>query len=93
MPTKRVIILGSTGSIGTSALKVARDIPDRMKVVALAANRSVESLVAQVAETGVKHVAVTDAESARQARSLLPSDVTVFDGAEGLVHLVVHPQS
>jgi 1-deoxy-D-xylulose-5-phosphate reductoisomerase len=85
---RKVIILGSTGSIGTSALKVARDIPDRMQVVALAANRSVEALVAQVAETGVKHVAVTDAESARQARALLPSDVTVFDGAHGLVQLV-----
>ena len=34
---KRVVILGSTGSIGTSALKVARDIPERMEVVALAA--------------------------------------------------------
>ena len=85
---KRVIILGSTGSIGTSALKVARDIPDRMEVVALAANKSVEALVAQVAETGVKFIAVTDAASAQQARALLPSDVTVFDGAQGLVDLV-----
>jgi 1-deoxy-D-xylulose-5-phosphate reductoisomerase len=85
---KRVIILGSTGSIGTSALKVARDIPDRMEVVALAANKSVEALVAQVAETGVKFIAVTEAASAQQARALLPSDVTVFDGAQGLVDLV-----
>lgn len=88
MSLKRVIILGSTGSIGTSALKVARDIPDRMQVVALAANRSVDSLVAQVAETGVKHVAVTDPDAAARARSLLPADVTVFDGAQGLVDLV-----
>lgn len=85
---KRVIILGSTGSIGTSALKVAHDIPDRMQVVALAANRSVESLVAQVSATGVKHVTVTDAEAAREARRLLPTDVTVFEGAQGLVDLV-----
>ncbi|MFZ4593439.1 MAG: 1-deoxy-D-xylulose-5-phosphate reductoisomerase [Verrucomicrobiaceae bacterium] len=85
---KRVIILGSTGSIGTSALKVARDIPDRMEVVALAANKSVEALVAQVTETGVKFIAVTEAASAQQARALLPSDVTVFDGAQGLVDLV-----
>ena len=85
---KRVIILGSTGSIGTSALKVAHDIPDRMQVVALAANRSVDSLVAQVAETGVKHVAVTDADAARQARQMLPAGVTVFEGAQGLVDLV-----
>lgn len=85
---KRVIILGSTGSIGTSALKVARDIPDRMEVVALAANLSVEALVAQVAETRVRYVAMTDATSARQARALLPAEVTVFEGAQGLVDLV-----
>ena len=88
MSRKRVILLGSTGSIGTSALKVARDIPDRMQVVGLAAQRSVEALVAQVAETGVKFVTVTDTEAARQARALLQSDVTVFDGAQGLVDLV-----
>jgi len=34
---KRVVILGATGSIGESALKVARDIPDRMEIVGLAA--------------------------------------------------------
>ena len=88
MLRKRVILLGSTGSIGTSALKVARDIPDRMQVVGLAAQRSVDALVAQVAETGVKFVTVTDADAARQARALLPSDVNVFDGAQGLVDLV-----
>ncbi len=88
MPRKRVIVLGSTGSIGTSAMKVARDIPDRMQIVALAAQRSVEALVAQVAETQVKHVAVSDPDAARQARALLPQDVTVHDGAEGLVELI-----
>ena len=85
---RKVLILGSTGSIGTSALRVARDIPDRMQVVGLAACRSVDTLVAQVAETGVKLVAVTDADAARQARALLPADVTVFDGSQGLVDLV-----
>ena len=36
---KKVVILGSTGSIGLSALKVARDLPDRMEVVGLAAHK------------------------------------------------------
>ncbi len=85
---RKVLVLGSTGSIGTSALKVAKDIPDRMEIVGLAAARSVEALVAQVAETGVKQVCVTDAASAKQARSLLPADVTVFDGTRGLVDIV-----
>ena len=87
MPRK-VLVLGSTGSIGTSALKVARDIPDRMKITGLAAQRSVDALVAQVAETGVKQVALTDAASARRARELLPANVTVFEGEQGLVDIV-----
>ncbi|MFZ4766478.1 MAG: 1-deoxy-D-xylulose-5-phosphate reductoisomerase [Roseimicrobium sp.] len=85
---RRVLILGSTGSIGTSALKVARDIPDRMEIVGLAAQRSVEALVSQVAETGVRQVCVTDAEAAKRACELLPREVQVFAGASGLVELV-----
>lgn len=85
---RKVLILGSTGSIGTSALKVARDIPDRMEIVGLAAQRSVEVLVAQVAETGVKQVCLTDVDAAKRARELLPRDVEVFEGAVGLVKLV-----
>jgi 1-deoxy-D-xylulose 5-phosphate reductoisomerase len=38
MKRKRVVVLGATGSIGDSALKVARDIPERMEIVGLAAN-------------------------------------------------------
>ncbi len=85
---RKVLILGSTGSIGTSALKVARDIPDRMEIVGLAAQRSVDALVKQVAETGVKQVAVTDPVAAKNARTLLPHDVEIFDGTSGLVEIV-----
>lgn len=88
MRRRKVLVLGSTGSIGTSAMKVARDIPDRMEIVGLAAQRSVDTLAQQVAETGVKQVCVTDPEAAKRAREVLPGDVQVFDGAEGLVKLV-----
>ena len=46
MKRKRVVILGATGSIGESALKVARDIPERMEIVGLAANSNAEKLAA-----------------------------------------------
>ncbi|MEM7147891.1 MAG: 1-deoxy-D-xylulose-5-phosphate reductoisomerase [Verrucomicrobiota bacterium] len=84
---KKVVVLGSTGSIGTSALKVARDIPERMELVGLAANRSVEALAGQVAETGVKAVALADGERAGELRGELPEGVSVFEGEEGLVEL------
>ena len=87
-PAKRVILLGSTGSIGTSALKVARDIPERMQIVGLAANSSADALVQQARETGVKHVALTDAAAAAKAKAQLPDGVTLHTGTQGLIDLV-----
>ena len=86
---RKVLILGATGSIGTSALKVAKDIPDRMRIVGLAAQRSVTALHAQVLETGVKQVCVTDEKAAAEARALMPADVEVFSGEKGLVDIVL----
>ena len=43
MKRKRVVVLGATGSIGDSTLKVADDIPERMEIVGLAANSNVET--------------------------------------------------
>ncbi len=84
---KRVVILGSTGSIGTSALKVARDIPERMEVVALAAHSSVEKLAAQAREFGVQHVCIYDASRVDDLRRLLPPGTKVYAGQEGLCEL------
>ena len=47
MKRKRVVVLGATGSIGESALKVARDIPERMEIVGLAANTNARKLAEQ----------------------------------------------
>ncbi len=94
MPRRRkVLILGSTGSIGNSALKVAGAIPDRMEIVGLAAQRSVDVLVRQVAETKVRQVCVTDPAAARKARDLLPPEVEVFEGVAGLAQLVRSTQA
>ncbi len=84
---KRVAILGSTGSIGTSALKVARDLPHRMEVVALAAQRNYKQLAEQAREFNVKHVALFQTEYLDDLRALLPSDTTVYGGLEGLCEL------
>lgn len=83
---KKVIILGSTGSIGTSALKVARDIPEWMEVVGLAAYRNVDTLAQQTQEFGVKHVCIGDENLVGKAS--FASDVAVFSGDDGLVQLV-----
>ena len=57
---KRVVVLGATGSIGESALKVARDIPDRMEIVGLAANSNAKKLAAAANETRAQSVCLVD---------------------------------
>ncbi len=87
MKKRKVVLLGSTGSIGTSTLKVASDIPECMEIVALAANSSVEQLAHQARETGVKHVALYDATKEAELRAALPEGVTIYLGTEGLLEI------
>jgi 1-deoxy-D-xylulose-5-phosphate reductoisomerase len=84
---RRVVLLGSTGSIGTSTLKVARQLPDQIEIVALAASQNIEKLAAQVRETGVRHVALHDVSKEAALRVLLPSGVTLHTGAAGMSEL------
>src|SRR5690606_42070712 len=84
---RRVVLLGSTGSIGTSTLKVAEKLPDRIEIIALAASPSVEKLAAQVHATGVKQVAIHDSSKVPQLRKLIPPDVEIHTGDEGITHL------
>jgi len=84
---KKIVLLGSTGSIGCSTLKVAQDLPEELQIIALAAHSNVEKLSQQVHDTGVKHVALYDSSRAEALRSLLPADVTIYLGEEGLIEL------
>ena len=93
MEKKRVVILGSTGSIGTSSLKVANDIPERMEVVGIAANCSVDAIAEQVVATGVKHVGLADENCCDQLAPKLGSGVSLHRGEEGLVELATLPDA
>lgn len=81
-------ILGSTGSIGRQALDVAKQHKENVRVVALSAMKSVEMVVQQALEFGVKHIAIAD-ESQKNHPSLadLPSDVYVQFGASAIEEL------
>lgn len=91
--SKNVVILGSTGSIGESALKVARDIPDRMRVVGLAANRSCEKLVRQLAEGGIQHGCLADSTLYPEFREQVSSGISTYTGEDGLVELATLPEA
>jgi 1-deoxy-D-xylulose-5-phosphate reductoisomerase len=93
---KRVAILGSTGSIGQSALAVADTHPDRLRIVALAAGENVPRFADQIVKHQPEVVAMASASAladldaelrARGAR--LP--VTSACGAEGLIAVATHP--
>ena len=82
---RRIAILGSTGSIGTQTLDVVRAHPDKLKVVALAAGRRVDQVMAQAAEFGVSQVALGDENA---SVSDVPAGVTVACGARAVADLV-----
>jgi 1-deoxy-D-xylulose-5-phosphate reductoisomerase len=84
---KRVLILGSTGSIGVQALDVCSR-EDELEVIGLSAERSWEELVAQACAHGVGRIALADEDAAARAAEAW-TDGQVLGGAEGLVRLVV----
>src|SRR5688572_2371771 len=84
---KRLLILGSTGSIGTQALDVVARAPEAFQLVGLSAERSHEALIAQARTHGVGQIALTDADAAARAAESW-TDGEVMAGAEGLVRLV-----
>jgi 1-deoxy-D-xylulose-5-phosphate reductoisomerase len=86
-PSKRLLILGSTGSIGTQALDVLRR-SDELELVGLSAERSWEALVEQARAHGVRRIALADEHAAQLAAGAWPEG-EVLGGAEGLVRLVV----
>ncbi len=91
-PVKRVLILGSTGSIGTQALDVIGRAKDQFEVVGLSAGRKHVELVQQAIETGVTRIALTDGDAAARAAELWTGG-EVLAGPEGLVRLVAESQA
>jgi 1-deoxy-D-xylulose-5-phosphate reductoisomerase len=84
---KRLLILGSTGSIGTQALDVCSR-SDELELVGLSAGRSWEALLEQARTHGVARIALGDAHAAARASEAW-TDGEVLAGADGLVKLVV----
>jgi 1-deoxy-D-xylulose-5-phosphate reductoisomerase len=82
----RVAVLGSTGSIGRQTLDIAARYPDRLRIVALAANRSGGLLASQARELGVRCAAVCDPSCAPSARDL-PDGASCGTGPEAVVAL------
>ena len=87
MGIKRIILLGSTGSIGTQTLDIVRENPDKFKVVALTCKNRIDSLIEQIQEFKPEAVCVGNKEASAQVSAAFPA-IEVNIGDNGLREIV-----
>lgn len=80
---KRLLLLGSTGSIGTSTLNCVRRFKNRFSIVGLTARRNIGTLIGQIEEFSPRVVCVTDSSAVEKIKERFP-DLTVFGGPGSL---------
>jgi 1-deoxy-D-xylulose-5-phosphate reductoisomerase len=88
MPAKKLILLGSTGSIGKNALRVVESHPERFKVIGMAAGTNIRLLASQIKRHSPKAVSVKDEAYAQKLKNLLERPFPkIFSGKQGLIQL------
>lgn len=91
---RKIVLLGSTGSIGTQTLDVVRNNSKELEVVGLAANTRVEMVEKQVREFKPKYVCMFDENAAKDLKQRLSDvDIEVYSGMEGLLEIVSVPEA
>lgn len=94
-PRKRVVLLGATGSIGESALRVLAAHPDKLELVGIAAHKNHERLAQIAHDFRVPHVCIFDGQAHGNAKTaaLFPAGTHLYAGASGLVELATLPDA
>ena len=90
---KNVVLLGSTGSIGTSTIKVAEDLPSHIRLIGLAAGNNTELLLKQTGKHRPAAISISDPTKAKQLQNALGTSVRVYAGDEGLLKLAILPEA
>ena len=90
---KNVVLLGSTGSIGTSTVKVAEDLPDQIRLIGLAAGNNSELLLEQTRRHRPAVVSIADPAKAKGLQDALGMAAQVYSGSEGLLKLATLPEA
>src|SRR5271168_2519982 len=88
---RNVVLLGSTGSIGTSTVMVAQDLPDQIRLLGLAAGNNAELLLKQTLRHRPEAISVCDPGKARELENTLGTSTRVYAGEEGLLKLATLP--
>ncbi|MEX1013357.1 MAG: 1-deoxy-D-xylulose-5-phosphate reductoisomerase [Waddliaceae bacterium] len=89
---KKIAILGSTGSIGQSTLKVARHLKDQLEVTAIASGENIDLLEEQAKEFNPKLVAVANPKKAQELKKRLPG-IRVVGGMQGVEEVASLPDA
>ncbi len=94
-PKRRVVLLGATGSIGASTLRVITAQSDRLELVGIAAHGKYAELATIARQFGVRHVGLYDsaAHSAACRSADFPAGTKFYDGASGLSELATLPEA
>ncbi len=90
---KNVVLLGSTGSIGTSTVKVAEDLPDQIRLIGLAAGGNSELLLEQTRKHKPAAISISNPAKAKELQDALGISTQVFSGNEGLLKLATMPEA
>jgi len=91
---RKLILLGSTGSIGTQTLDVVRANREELEVIGLAANSNVELVEKQAREFRPKVITMYDPKAAKDLRiRLVDMPVEILEGMEGLINMVQVPEA
>lgn len=90
---KKVILLGATGSIGTSTLKLARELPELIDIVGIAAANSDSELAKVATEFNVPHVAIYNEDKVPSLKKSLPTKTKIYSGKQGLIDIATLPEA
>lgn len=94
MSTRRLVLLGATGSIGRSACRVAQDLPERVRIVGMSGYRNMERLAAEANRLRPAALAVPDAAAEAELRARLDYvPAKIFLGPQGLDELAAWPEA
>jgi len=88
---KKIVILGSTGSVGVSVVKVVSHLADRFEVVGLVARNNLETLAQQAAALGCTNVITSEPSYQERLERLAPAGCRVQSGREAIIDLVTRP--
>lgn len=90
---KKIVILGSTGSIGENALRVVAALPSKLQVIGMASRTNTARLLAQADEFKVRQLAVADPEAADTIKGDLARGTRLHSGPEGVEELAATPNA